>query len=326
MNRRHVICQNWNCLGMVAVCLAAWPRAALAQAASPVILTIDVENYVQYRGDDPDPSKLATNPNPTTAPTITFLQNVQVGDIVAVNGKPTKGLWQNRFVIMPFRPNPTPGQPIADLASSGVVHCVWEILAPDGTYIGALMDGGTGNNHPLMGGVGAFLNVTGLSVTQTLVPARVASMSEDPSMRRVNGGGKVRTVFYIYPAERPTVQITANGPAIFHNDFSLVTPANPAHSGETLIVRATGLGPVGPDLTPPGVQAFTANTLQVVNSPVDVVVNGEDVPATNKIGWPGETDVYRVDFQMPSDVSSGMATIQLTAAWTPGPAVTIAVK
>jgi uncharacterized protein (TIGR03437 family) len=298
----------------------------MAQVGQPVVLTIDVENYVQYRNDVQDPSKFATNPNPTTAPTITFLQTIQVGDIVAVNGKPAKGLWQNRFVIMPFRPNPTPGQPIADLTSSGVVHCVWEILAPDGTYVGALMDGGTGNNHPLMGGVGAFLNVTGLAVTQTVVPARVASMSEDPSMRRINGGGKVSATFYLYPSVRPTVQMTENGPAVYHNDFSLVTSANPAHASEMLIVRATGLGPVGTNLTPPGIQTFAAEPLQVVNSPVDVFVNGKDVSSINKIGWPGETDVYRVDFQLPSDVSSGAATIQLTAAWIPGPTVTIAVK
>jgi uncharacterized protein (TIGR03437 family) len=308
-----------------AACVTFSLRAGLAQTPSPVVLQVDIENYVQYRGDISDTTKFATIPTPTTAPTTTFLQNVQVGDIVAVNGRPAKGLWQNRFIIMPFRQNPTPGQPIADLTSSGVVHCVWEILGTDGTYIGALMDGGTGVNHPLIGGVGAFLNITGLAVTQTLVPARVASMSEDPSMRRINGGGTARATFYLYPAERPTIQLNASGPTVFHNDFSQVTPTNPAHPGETLIVRATGLGPVGTDLTPPGVQPFSANPLKAVNSPVTVVINGSEVPAINKIGWPGETDVYRVDFQLPNG-SSGPTTIQLTAAWIPGPSITIAIK
>ena len=50
---------------------------ASAQTPTPVILTVDVENYVQYRDDVQDPSKLATNSNPTTAPTTTFLQDVQ---------------------------------------------------------------------------------------------------------------------------------------------------------------------------------------------------------------------------------------------------------
>jgi len=304
----------------------ALTETAFGRGAQPVILQIDVENYVQYRGDVQDPLKFAQNPSPTTAPAIAFMQNVQVGDIMAVNGKPAKGLWQNRFVIMPFRLNPAPGQPVADLDSTGLLHCQWEILAPDGSYVGSLMDGGTGSNHALMGGVGAFANVTGVKAMEILVPARVASFSEDPSMRRINGGGKIRATFYIYPAARPRVQMTANGPAVFHGDFSLVTPANPAHPGETLILRATGLGPVKPDLTPPGTELFTADPLQEVNSPVDVAVNGSEVPAINKVGWPRETDVYRVDFQMPADVGSGTATIHLTAAWIPGPTVTIPVK
>jgi len=75
----------------------------------PVVLTIDVENYVQYRGDVLDPAKAAKDPNPTTGVVNTFLPNFMVGDIVAVNGKPAKGLWQNTLTIMPFRANPSPG-------------------------------------------------------------------------------------------------------------------------------------------------------------------------------------------------------------------------
>src|SRR5579859_3646372 len=146
-----------RCEVMLSVMLL-WAGLASAQGTqpttNPVILTIDVENYVQYRGDVPDPLKFAQNHNPTTAPAIAFMQNVQVGDIVAVNGKPAKGLWQNRFIIMPFRLNPAPGQPIADWDSGGILQCVWEILGPDGSYIGTITDGGTGNNHALMGGLG----------------------------------------------------------------------------------------------------------------------------------------------------------------------------
>jgi uncharacterized protein (TIGR03437 family) len=299
----------------------------VAQAMQePIILTVDVENYVQYRGDVFDTTRIAKDPNPTTAPVIAFLEDVQAGDIVAVNGKPAKGLWQNRFVIMPFRVNPTPGQPIGDLDSSGVVHCVWEILASDGTYIGTLTDGGTGNNHALMGGLGAFVGVTGVKISEILVPSRAASTSEDPSKRRINGsGGKVRATFYIYPAFRPAVQITASGPAVFHMDFSPVTTANPARPGEILILGATGLGPVKPNLEPPGAVPFSGPPYQEVNSPITVVFNNKELPVVNKIGWPGQKSLYRVDFQVPSDAGSGTATLQLTAAWIPGPVVTIPV-
>src|SRR6266404_5157792 len=289
--------------------------AVLAQAPEvPVILTIDVENYVQYRGDVLDTTRVAKDPNPTTGVVSAFLPNVMVGDIVAVNGKPAKGLWQNTLTIMPFRANPSPGQAIADLDSTGIGQCVWEILGPDGSYIGALVDGGAGaGGHALKGGLGAFAGVTGVKTSEVLVPSRSASFAEDPSQRRINGGGKMRVTFYINPAFRPGVQVTASGPAVFHSDFSQVTAANPARPGEILILGATGLGPVKPDLVPAGAVEFSSSPLQEVNAPVTVSFNGKELPVTNKIGWPGQKTLYRVDFQAPSDAIFGTATLQLIA-------------
>src|SRR5262249_48142684 len=155
----------------------------------PVVITIDVENYVAYRGDVLDPAKVASNPNPTTGTVAAFLETTQIGDIVAVNGKPAKGLWQSGAVIMPFRANPTAGQPIADLDSGGRFTCAWEILNADGTYIGTILDGGTAAGHTMIGGMGAFLGITGVHIGQALAPQRSASSAEDPSRRRVNGPG-----------------------------------------------------------------------------------------------------------------------------------------
>jgi uncharacterized protein (TIGR03437 family) len=117
--------------------------------------------------------------------------------------------------------------------------------------------------------------------------------------------------------------MTANGPAVGHMDYSPVTVANPARPGELLILAAPGLGPVKPGIVPSGAVPFSGPPYQEVNSPVTVVFNGKDVPVTNKIGWPGQKDVYWLDFQVPSDASAGTATLQLTAAWIPGPSVTI---
>jgi uncharacterized protein (TIGR03437 family) len=120
--------------------------------------------------------------------------------------------------------------------------------------------------------------------------------------------------------------LTQAGPGVFHADFSLVTSANPARKGEVLIIRATGLGPVKPDLTPPGSVRFASDPVQEVNSPVDVVFNGKELAAINKIGWPGETDIYRLDFRVPDGTTAGMASIQLTAAWIAGSSVNIPIQ
>src|SRR4029077_16137981 len=93
---------------LLALLPAMAAQFVMAQTASePVVLTIDVENYVAYRGDVLDPAKVSKDPNPTTGTILAFLETVQVGDIVAVNGKPAKGLYQTVGVIMPFRASPT---------------------------------------------------------------------------------------------------------------------------------------------------------------------------------------------------------------------------
>jgi uncharacterized protein (TIGR03437 family) len=45
---------------------------------------------------------------------------------------------------------------------------------------------------------------------------------------------------------RPAFVQSLNSAAVFHSDFSPVTPSNPARRGEVLIAAATGLGPTLP--------------------------------------------------------------------------------
>lgn len=305
-------------------------NSILAQVQEqPVVLTIDVENHVLYRGTVFDATKLAKELGPTTSANQAFVDAVSVADIVAVNGKPAKGLWSTTVYAMPYRAAPQPGQPIADFDLGGTLYCTFHVYLPDGTYVGTLSDTGATppGEHVVMSGLGGFFGVIGEHRLVVVVPNGQASTAEDPANRRNRAGGKIQAIFYLYPKFRPTVQMTPAGPAVFHGaDFSPVTAENPASRGEVLIVRATGLGPVKPNLMPPGSVRFSADPLQEVNSPVDVTINGKAVPAITKIGWPEETDVYRVDFQVPSDAASGAATIQLNAAWIPGPAVTIPIK
>jgi tetratricopeptide (TPR) repeat protein len=65
---------------------------------------------------------------------------------------------------------------------------------------------------------------------------------------------------------------------------------------------------------------------EIVNSPLEVTVNGKETAVLNKLGWGGTYDLYRVDFRVPSGLAPGTATIQLTAVWIPGPQVEILVQ
>jgi hypothetical protein len=325
---------------VIAVLLAAHSGVAMGQSPPVTILTIDVENFVEYRQDVSDPTKFASNPNITTAMTpLNFFTATMLADIVAINGQPVKGLYVGRPRAIASTPTPAPGQAIADVTSNSFRDLFFEILKSDGTPIGSIaatgLAGGNappgapsvlqGSNWAIIGGTGAFLGARGQAGSGAGNSPRAASMSEDPSERRINGGGKARFILQVIPMEVPQIAVTPNGPAVVHSsDFSLVTPSKPAAAGEILSVFATGLGPVRGGIDPG--QPFPSNPLATVNSPVVVTVDGEAAQVLAAVGYPGATDGYQVNFQMPSDTAKGVATLQLSAAWIAGAPVNITVQ
>jgi uncharacterized protein (TIGR03437 family) len=57
-----------------------------------------------------------------------------------------------------------------------------------------------------------------------------------------------------------------------------------------------------------------------------LTVNGKSAVVLNKVGWPGTTGVYRVDFRVPDGTPVGVAAVQLSAAWIPGSETRIAIQ
>jgi uncharacterized protein (TIGR03437 family) len=334
---------HWKTALATALCAAAFSPICLAQEAPPVILTVDVENVVQYIDDNTDFTKLATVPGPTVgSASQNFRKFVILGDIVGVNGKPVKGTLVENSRAITMRPSPSPGQAITDITRNNVTQFAYEFLAVDGSPIGTIVGIGFGNgppppgapqaltqgNQPITGGSGAFLGVHGIKGQSTAVALtstqRVASMVEDPANRRVNGGATQKFIFYIIPVTRPAIVVESGAPAIYHEDFSPVTTAKPAKAGQVLIVKATGLGPTVPGVDPG--QPFPTDASQLVNSPVDVTIGGQPAEVINKVGWPGLVDTYRVDFRVPSGIAAGMTAVQLAAAWIGGSPVNIPIQ
>jgi len=121
------------------------------------------------------------------------------------------------------------------------------------------------------------------------------------------------------------IAVVPAGPAITHSsDFSLVTASKPATAGEILSLFARGLGPVTPGVDPG--QPFPSNPLAIVNSPVEVTVNGKAAGVLAAVGFPGAVDGYQVNFRVPPDTAKGPASIQVSAAWISGASVTIPVQ
>lgn len=334
------------------VLAAAYCRPALPQAA-PAILKVEVQDLAFYEVDTSDSSKFGTNPNFTPSGLSCTARSFQghlgnrvvaVGDIVAVNGQPVKGTYAVSGVTLCLSPTPVPGQPIADTMHGPIVTETYEFLQSDGTPVGTLMSQGlrVGGPSPpgpaagslntvIVGGTGAFFGARGqignpnarVGLSQSGVPSG-RSITEDPANRRINRGDHVIFTMYVIPLSRPEIAITPSGPAVTHSsDFSLVSASKPAAAGEILSLFATGLGPTRPGLDPG--QPFPSNPLAVVNSPVEVVVNGKPAEVLGAVGSPGSLDGYQVNFRMPTDLGKGSAVIRVSAAWIAGAAVSIPV-
>jgi len=320
---------------------------------SPNTLVVELTNVVEYQVDVSDLSKWGTNPNVTQGLILMGMgvgcagvPIVAYGDIISVNGQPARGSYVGRGTAVCLSPTPTAGLfAISDISANSLRDETYYILQNDGiTPIGTIMVNGLNGsvnpmppgpsagpqNYAIVGGTGAYLGARGQkgngnSHLGSTTPVRTASIAEDPSRRRQNGGGHIGVLLYLIPASTPEVVVTANGPAVTHSsDFSLVSTSKPAAAGEVLSVFVTGLGPTRASVNPG--QPFPSSPLAEVNSPIAVTINGKSAEVLGAVGYPGAVDGYQVNFRVPPDISPGLATIQVSAAWIPGAPVSITVK
>ncbi len=299
----------------------------LTAADQPYISTVTIEtrNVVTYNGDIFDPLKLALLTSPAIpSATRAFTESITVGDVVSINGRPAKGLWQSRSFSMGYSPTAAPGFAIADSSEGAPGECKWAILNVDGNLVGRFQEGGIGT-HQITGGSGIFLGVHGTQTSVQAVQApRRASMTEDPAVRRALGGGTLVHTFHIAPSYPPAFAEDGNV-AIFHSDLTPVTAASPVRAGQMVIARVVNLGFTLPAVDP-GAPFPNLPPYGNVVAPVEVMVDGHATDSINQLGWPGLTNVYRVDFQVPSQTSSGMVGFQVRASGIAGPVVSFPVQ
>jgi len=311
---------------MTALC-----SVALAQTPPATILTIEMENVVQYQENFANPQKNGTSTAmEVSTPPATLFPGTFIADIVAINGRKSKGAAVGRNYWVGLNINPSGSQAIADVNRFQAMEISLEIQQADGTSIGTIvLTGVTGGPPPLgapksgttgtfavIGGTGAFLGARGQAAT-IMNNHRATSTFENPINRRIFPAGLWKLAVQLIPMRTPEVVLTSTGPAIVHaSDFSLVTAAKPARAGELLTLFATGLGPTRPGVDPG--QVFTASPAQLARLPIDVLVNGKASEVLYAGGYPNTVDGYQVNFRIPDDTVPGMTAIQLSAAWIAG--------
>jgi uncharacterized protein (TIGR03437 family) len=302
---------------------------------------VDVNNFVLYNYDTFDTTQFSTNKTATNVAMKTYNYHIGVGDITAVGGAPAKGTLFCTHTMFLLNPNAVAGngQAIADVARNMLDDCAVEIQTSGGTAVGTIFfrgffggtpppgapTGAARSNMNITGGTGAFLGVGGQASGIGAFSPRVASVTEDPANRRLNGGSTESIVLQILPMFHPEVIMTPGGPAVVHaSDFTLVTASKPAKAGEILTLFASGLGPTNPAV--PRGRPFPTGSVPVVTSPVVVNVNGNSVQALYAGGYPGAIDGYQVNFQVPAGTAAGAATLSLVCGYIGGGQVTIQVQ
>ena len=331
--RRTKFASGW----LIMLCAAAMP----VRIEAATLLQVEVANYVFYVQDGSDQTLWSTQAQPTqSGPLRTFSTFLAIGDVVAINGAPAHGTFVQRAQFVNSAPQPTAGQSIADVARGNLSDVIFDLMTADEKLVGSIMATGYLATAPppgapgaatqftlaITGGTGAFQGIHGqISGAPNPKAGRAASVTEDPSARRALGGGGRLLLIQLTTETLPQLIVTGAGPAIVHSsDFSLVNSSKPARSGELLSVFVTGLGPTLPGVDPG--RSFTAQPLQLVNSPVAVTVNGTAAEVLYAGGYPGSVDSYQVNFRVPSGLSGGMASLEISAAWIAGPPVLLSVQ
>jgi uncharacterized protein (TIGR03437 family) len=302
-------------------------------------LRIEIENYVPYHYEVFDASRFATSTDLTAAqPAIPFGLLIVLGDIVAVNGKPVKGVWAARATdlfltptvgVQPPNQPPQGRQAIADVQRGHIQDMIWDILDLNSNPIGTITASGfsRGPRAPgspsdvtldaltITGGTGAFFGIRGQAGLVDLGSPRQATVVEAPANRRVLGGAKRSYLLQIIPMTTPEVAMTPAGPAIEHSaDSTPISTAKPATAGEVITIYAFGLGPtrVVPFGTP-----FPASATPVA-APINVMVDGSPADVLYAGGYPGSTDGYQINVRLPIALSSGTAQLKISFAWMEG--------
>lgn len=327
-----------------AFCALWFTIAASGQKLPPVNIDLALANGVLYLPDTNDYTKFGTQHGPVTPASAAnglalpnFSTYLEISDVIAVNGQAVNGVFVNQGRVIQLTPTPRPGQATSDSTWYTVASPSVELLTSQGARIGSFYSSGFALGAPpagapagfsglagaIQGGTGAFVGATGQCLSG-YAGARIASIMEDPANRRTLGGQPNPSIGHILcqliPAVRPEIE------AVYHSDFTPVNLGSPARKGETVIALASGLGATSPGVENGQPFPLLDQSVQTINSPITVLVNGTPVNVVNALGWPGLVDSYRIDFQVPADTLAGQAAIQLIAAWIPGHTLEIPVQ
>ena len=156
-------------------------------------------------------------------------------------------------------------------------------------------------------------NVNGQEQINIQVPFEIPAPSSATVILENNGTAVTVPGVGIERAQAGIFEAVLDGrsqAAALHTDFSLVTKANPARRGETILLFLTGLGPTR---TP--VATNEAGPVPARQTVFDVAVGIDHAGMANSGAFyaPGLVSVYQINFIVAADVQSGDRTLNVVA-------------
>jgi uncharacterized protein (TIGR03437 family) len=210
----------------------------------------------------------------------------------------------------------------AGILNSASFAPVTNPIAP-GQFI-TLFGSGLGPATPLVAPTIPFpTNLGGISVTvqgrlaplyfvsanqiSALVPFATSGISADIVVRAGNQESN-RVTVAVSRSSPGVYSLSQNGigqAAMLKADFSVVSPANPARPGETILIYLTGLGALDPPIGD-GAAAPT-NALSRVTGNVNVYIGGQRATVSFAGAAPGFAGLYQVNAVIPPNAPTGSA-------------------
>jgi uncharacterized protein (TIGR03437 family) len=112
----------------------------------------------------------------------------------------------------------------------------------------------------------------------------------------------------------PGIFFNSSGAAIAQNsNFSLNTPANPAHAGSYLITYLTGSGPVTPAIAD-GAAAPSTGLVQPTLTPITVTIGGQPATVLGSALAPGFVSLLQINVTVPPGLAAGSYPMVVTIA------------
>ncbi len=122
-----------------------------------------------------------------------------------------------------------------------------------------------------------------------------------------------------------TVDGTGKGQGIIVNGIKIVDATNPAKAGDTVVIYATGLGEVSPQVQAGTLTPITG--LSQITNPITVTIGGVQAQSVSFAGLtPGQVGLYQINVVVPPGIPPGKAEVVVTVAGSSSAPVTMALK